>query len=81
MKTITPDEFNAIRGEYRGKYDYDTILDGTPRLFTSGEDFNGKPTNFVNCIKAAAKKRGVEVEIKTEDTEVYVWAQPDGLGA
>ena len=71
-------EIEALSPRTSGRkavYDWDEILDGTPRAFVPGEDFTCKPESFVGQARNVASDRGVKIATRVLDNEVQIQAQ------
>lgn len=68
----------------RGKdtiYEWDAWLDGTPRAFRKGVDFDCEAPSFASQARAAASERGVKAKIRNpEDGVVALTALPLDTG-
>lgn len=78
MPTVLDSLPKATREGAR-KYDWTTILDGTPRAYSRGEDFEAKKSSFAQMVRSEADKRGLTVSVITvDDNTVAVQAfEPD----
>lgn len=56
-------EYDFTKVKRRGKYDWDEILDGRIRRFSSEE----VPASFAGSVKNNASKRGCNVTVVTEE--------------
>ncbi len=74
---------HSLRGR---RYDWDLILDGHIRELERGVDFACKPASLVGAVRRAARRRRVQVEVRSytrpEDRRavVAVQALPDPIG-
>jgi hypothetical protein len=57
-----------------GRYNWDEILDGQIRKMIGGEDFTVKTTSFITSAKKAAQKRGKNLNVRTDGSDVVLQA-------
>lgn len=70
---LTDFEFTSNAGG--GRYDWDTLLDGTIYRLTRGTDFNAKPQSFLTTVRKQADKRNKTVRTQIEsDTSLVMQA-------
>jgi hypothetical protein len=55
-------EFPAAAGQ--GRYDWDSLLDGSPWELIAERDFNGKANTFATNARHQASKRGGRVRMR-----------------
>lgn len=59
------------------KYEWDDILDGTPREYEAGEDFDATLDSFISMARQAATDRGLRVKaVKVSEDSVAIVSLP-----
>jgi len=61
-------------GATPGRYDWDSLMDGTIWRMVHGTDFDVKPTSFITSAKKAANKRGKGLRIRQDGDDVVLQA-------
>lgn len=80
VSTSKKKRVNKSAREFTGtknKYDWNSILSGEIVMLEQGTDYDCKSTTFALQCRAAAKRKKVQVRIKTESGRVIVQAVKD----
>jgi biotin operon repressor len=64
----------------RSIYPWDDWLDGDPWRAARGTDFQGSVRNFRHTLRQAAKRRGIQIEIRSQGEDALAWQARGAAG-